>query len=411
LFRGFGRAAAAWSLPVAAAKKDSGDVYRRLGVRTFINCVGTRTIVTGSVMAPEVARAMQEASRHHVSLQELLDKAGERIAELTGAEAALVTAGACAAMTAAAAGCITGTDKSRIARLPDTTGLKNEIVIQRPHNDEAKAGGSRGYMRSLLVPGTRFVEVETRAELEAAINDRTALMHFVNYCEPFSTIGREEWASFGRKRDVPTLVDAAADVPPRGRIREWLRMFDLVAISGGKGMRGPQCAGLLLGRKDLVKAAGMNLCPNVFTIGRGFKVGKEEIVGMVAAVERFYRIDEAAEEREWRRRVETVERALRGLKGIRTEIRTPPEANVYPVVHVSWDSRALGFDAAALGYKPVAHDPVVVIAGEPAIAIQSTSSGFRVNSFPMQAGDVEVVARRLRQALETAIRKHSSPAG
>jgi D-glucosaminate-6-phosphate ammonia-lyase len=391
----------------SAAARDRSDVYRRLGVKPFINGVGKRTIVSGSLMAPEVRQAMDDASRSFVSLQEWMDRAGERIATLTGAESALVTAGACAAMAMGAAGAISGTDRQIIRRLPDTTGLRNEIIIQRSHNDERKAGGSRGYMRSLLVAGTKLVEVETREELEGAIGPRTLMLHFVNYCAPFSTISREDWAAIARKHKIPSMLDAAADFPPRARVGEYLKLYDLVAVSGGKGLLGPQCAGMLLGRKDLVKAAAMNMCPNVFTVGRGFKVGKEEVAGMVAAVERFYKIDEEAQRREWQRRVEEIQKALARLKGIRTEIRTPEIANVYPTLYVSWSIRELGFDCSKLGHKPVPHDPAMVIGGgEPGIAVQTQGdgSGFSVNSFNLQPGESTVVARRLRQVFERAIR-------
>ncbi|MBL8290567.1 MAG: hypothetical protein JNN08_01955, partial [Bryobacterales bacterium] len=259
LFGSWGLARIVAAMPVSftvasAAAGDRSDVYRRLGVKPFINGVGTRTIVSGSLMAPEVRQAMDDASRSFVSLQEWMDRAGERIATLTGAEAALVTAGACAAMAMGAAGAISGTDRQIIRRLPDTTGLRNEIIIQRSHNDESKAGGSRGYMRSLLVAGTKLVEVETREELESAIGPRTLMLHFVNYCAPFSTISREDWAGIARKHKIPSMLAAAADFPPRARVGEYLKLYDLVAVSGGKGLLGPQCAGMLLGRKDLVKA-------------------------------------------------------------------------------------------------------------------------------------------------------------
>lgn len=406
-----------WGLaPLAAAMQAPsarpGGVYDRLGLKPFINGVGTRTIVSGSLIAPEVRQAMDEASRSFVSLTELLERAGERIAALTGAEAALVTAGACAAMTVGAAGCISGTDRAVIRRLPDTAGLRNEILIQRSHNDQSKAGGSRGYLRSLLLPGARLVEVETREDLEKSIGPRTLLLHFVNYCAPFSTISREDWAAIAKQHGIPSMLDAAADFPPRGRMAEYLKRYDLVAVSGGKGLRGPQCTGLLLGRKDLVKAAAMNMCPNVFTVGRGFKVGKEEIAGMVAAVERFYRTDEAAERREWQRRVEEIRRALAPFPGIRAEIRTPEVANMYPTLYVSWDPRELGFDCAQLGHKPVPDDPVTVIDG---IAVQTRGdgAGFSVNPFNLQPGESTVAARRLRQVFQRAIRRAAAnrPAG
>lgn len=275
-----------------------------------------------------------------------------------------------------------------------------------------KAGGSRGYMRSLLVPGTKLVEVETRDELDSAIGPRTLMLHFVNYCAPFSTISREDWAAIARKHNIPSMLDAAADFPPRARIGEYLNLYDLMAVSGGKGLRGPQCAGVLLGRKDLVLAAAMNMCPNVFTVGRGFKVGKEEIAGMVAAVERFYKIDEEPQTREWHRRVEEIQKAVVSFKGIRTEIRTPEIANVYPTLYVTWNPSELGFDCSRLGHKPVPNDPAMIIDGEPGIAVQTRSdgSGFSVNSFNLQPGESTVVARRLRQVFERAIRDGAAKA-
>jgi len=280
----------------------SPEIYTRLGVRPVINAIGTVTVLGGVIMPPEVVAAMEEAGRHFVPMPELLEKSGEHIARLLGVEAAVVTTGAAGAITLATAACVTGTDAQKIRQLPDTRGMRNEVIMQKSHRS--------GYEAQILLVGTKVIEIETRAELEAAITDRTAMLFFMNKAEPDGQIHREEWIAIGKKHKIPTFNDAAADLPPKAHLSEYCRMgFDLVAFSGGKGLLGPQCSGLLLGRKDLVDAARINSSP-FGGIGRGMKVGKEEIIGLVAALERYLKVDHEAEFRELDARVSEISKAL-----------------------------------------------------------------------------------------------------
>src|SRR5262245_47999180 len=293
--------------PAAAAEAaPPRDVLRELGVRSFINAAGTFTAMTGSLMAPEVMAAMQAASRKFVKLDDLHNAVGKRIAELLHCESALVTAGCASALSLATAACVAGSDHDRILRLPDTTGMKNEVLVQKTHRV--------GYDHAIRNAGVRMIEGDTREELERAINERTAMMFFLNSSDPRGKIHHEEFVALGKKHKVPTLNDAAADVPPVENLWRYTKMgFDLVAFSGGKGIRGPQSAGLLLGRKDLVEAAKLNNSPNSDSLCRTNKVNKEEVVGMLVALEVYLAKDHAAEQREFEARAEVIRRAAAGV--------------------------------------------------------------------------------------------------
>src|SRR5438093_11712220 len=246
--------------------------------------------MTASLMPPEVMEAIAYASRHYVMLDELHDKVGERIAALVRAEAAMVTSGAASALTLGTAAVLTGSDRQKIVDLPNLAGGKNEVIIQKSHRF--------GYDHAVRNCGVRLVEVETPDDLERAVTDRTAMMLFYNNNNSEGRIQDEPFVQLGKKHRVPTMNDAAADVPPVENLWKYTKMgFDLVAFSGGKGLRGPQSAGLLLGRKDLIAAARLNAPPNGNTIGRGLKVNKEEMLGMLAAIERYLGADHAAERR------------------------------------------------------------------------------------------------------------------
>ncbi|MBI3664718.1 MAG: PLP-dependent transferase, partial [Acidobacteria bacterium] len=255
-----------------AAKPVKRDVYKELGVRPFINAAGTYTMLTASLLPREAVEAMETAARQFVNLNELHEAVGKKIATLVGCEAALVTAGAASALSLGTAACVTGKDADKIRRIPDTAGMKNEVLIQKSHR--------YGYDHAVRNVGVRLVEVETREELERAANERTAMMLFFNAADPNGKIKVEEFAQLGKKLNVPTFNDAAADVPPVENLWRYIKMgYDLVTFSGGKGIRGPQCSGLLLGRKDLIEAALLNNNPYSDSICRTNKVGKEEIVG------------------------------------------------------------------------------------------------------------------------------------
>src|SRR5207247_4467412 len=296
--------------PAAAAAPVGRDYFRELGVRPFINAAGTYTAMTASLMPPEIMEAINYASRHYVMLDELHDKVGERIAALVHSEAAMVTSGAASAMTLGTAAVLTGTDRQKIIDLPDLTNMKSEVIIQKSHRF--------GYEHAVRNCGVRLVEVETRDDLERAITGKTAMMLFYNNNNKEGRIQDEEFVELGKKHGVPTFNDAAADVPPVDNLWKYRKMgFDLVAFSGGKGLRGPQSAGLLLGRKDLIAAARLNGPPNGNTVGRGMKVNKEEMVGMLAALELYLEKDHEQERRDFEKRAEEIRKSAAAVPGVK----------------------------------------------------------------------------------------------
>ena len=364
------------------------DYFKELGVRPFINAAGTYTVLTASLMEPEVMNAINYASRVFVPLTDLHDAVGRRIASLIGCEAAMVTAGAASALTLGTAACMTGTRQEFIRRLPDTAGMKTEVIIQKAHR--------YGYDHAVRNCGTRFVEVETREELERAVNERTAMMLFFNAANPAGKIGAEEFTGLGRTLKVPTFNDAAADVPPVENLSKYLKMgFDVVTFSGGKGLRGPQSAGLLLGRKDLIEAARLNASPNSDSIGRGMKVNKEEILGMMAAVEVYLKKDHAAEWREWEKRVKTVADSVAALPSVKTEMFLPEIANAVPHLRIRWDQAALPVSPAEAVKR--------LREGEPSIELRPGARDvIEVAVWMLQPGEAQIVARRIREVLRGA---------
>jgi D-glucosaminate-6-phosphate ammonia-lyase len=309
---------------VAHAEAKTGpSVYEALGLKHVINATGTVTALGGSLMAPEVVAAWADAARHFVDLLELQDKVGERVAKLLGVEAAMVTTGAAGALLLGTAAAVTRGDPECVKRLPDTSGMRNEVLLQKAHHS--------CYDHQLTDVGVKLIDVETTADVRRAAGERTALMFFMNHAEAEGTIKRAEWVKLAAKAGVPTLLDAAADTPPVDRLWEYNRMgFDLVAFSGGKAIRGPNDTGLLLGRKDLVEAAKHNANPHCGSIGRMMKVSKEDMIALLAAVERFARLDPAAERREWERRLEVLEKAVADIPGVACERIVPAIANHFP---------------------------------------------------------------------------------
>ena len=376
----------AGALPAAAVFAAKRDYFRELGVRPFINAAGTYTAMTSSLMPPEVMEAIQYASAQYVMLDELHDRIGERIASLVRAEAAMVTSGAAAALTLGTAAVLTGTDRKKIASLPNLEGMKSEVITQKSHRF--------GYDHAVRSSGVRMVEVETREELERAINERTAMMLFYNANNNVGQIKDEEFAQIGKKRGIPTLNDAAADVPPVDNLWRYTQMgFDLVAFSGGKGIRGPQSAGLLLGRKDLIAAARLNGPPNSDTIGRGMKVNKEEMLGMLVAVDLYVKRNHQQERREFDKRAETIQKTASGVPGVKAEIFVPEIANHVPHVRISWDAAAKGMTAA---------DVVRLLReGEPSVGTRAEGGTIVIGVWMMRPGDEKIVARRLQQVLSS----------
>jgi L-seryl-tRNA(Ser) seleniumtransferase len=377
---------AAGAVPAAAAPGRSGrrDYFRELGVRPFINAAGTYTAMTASLMPPEVMEAINYASKHYVMLDELHDRVGQRIATLVRSEAAMVTSGAASALTLGTAAVLTGTDRQKIVDLPNLAGMKSEVIIQKAHRF--------GYDHAVRNCGVRLVEVETSEELERAVNDKTAMMIFYNNNNKEGRIQDEEFVRLGKKHAIPTFNDAAADVPPVDNLWKYTHMgFDLVTFSGGKGIRGPQSAGLLLGSKSLIEAARLNAPPNGNTVGRGLKVNKEEMLGMLVALELFLEKDHARENREFEKRAEAVRSGAAAVPGVKAEVFVPEVANHVPHVRISWD----GADEAAAAAAVKAMKD-----GEPSIGIRNEGNALVIGVWMMRPGEEKIVARRLRQVLE-----------
>jgi L-seryl-tRNA(Ser) seleniumtransferase len=365
---------------VAAAGR---DYFKELGIRPFINAAGTYTAMTASLMPPEVMDAINYASKQYVMLEELGEKVGERIAKLVKAEAAMVTSGAASALTLGTAGVLTGLDQQKMVDLPNLAGMKSEVIIQKSHRF--------GYDHAVRNCGVKLVEVETRDELERAVNPQTAMMLFYNNNNSLGQIRDEEFVRLGKKHGVVTMNDCAADVPPVENLWKFTAMgFDLVAFSGGKGIRGPQSAGLLLGRKDLIAAARANAAPNGNSIGRGMKVNKEEMLGMLVAVERFVKLDHAALDKEYNRRANVILKSLDGVKGVTASITVPEVANHVPHVKIVLDTAVTGITGQEISQK--------LREGTPSIGVRPGDE-LLVGVWMMQPGEDVVVARRLREVL------------
>lgn len=379
----------------AGGQASSGDIYQRLGVRTRINAKGTYTYLTGSLIFPEAVKAMEEAAQHYVVLDELQHAAGARIAQLLGVEAACVSSGAAGAMTIGVAACVAGSDPDKIKRIPDTTGMKNEVVIQRAHR--------YAFDHAIRNVGVKLIEVETEDDLEHSISDKTAMLHFLNEAQNRGKIGLAKWIDAGKRHGIPTFNDAAADVPPVSHLSDYNKMgFDLVAFSGGKGLRGPQSAGLLLGRKDLIEAALLNNNPNEDTIGRPLKVGKEEIAGMCAAVEQYLKIDHDAEWKDWEARLDVIDKAVASIPTVHTARFVPEIANHVPHLSVQWDEKALGLTAADCLKQLEDGEPSIVCLGG-----EDSKRGLAMTPFMMRPGEEAIVARRLAEILSAAAKRHN----
>ena len=372
----------------ALAAVPKRDFFKELGVRPFINAAGTYTMLTASLMPPEVVQAWQYCARTYVNLDRLHDAVGAKIASMIGCEAAMVTAGAASALTLGTAACMTGTDRANIRRLPDTTGMKTEVIIQKTHH--------YGYEHAVRNCGIRFVDVVTREELERAINERTVMMLFFNANDAEGQIKVAEFAELGKKHGIPTMNDAAADVPPVENLSKYIKIgYDLVTFSGGKGLCGPQSAGLLVGRQDLIQAARLNTSPNSDTIGRGMKVNKEEMLAMMVAVESYLKRDHAAEWREWEKRVKLIADSVSAVRGVATEVWIPEIANHVPHLRIRWDQTLVKIAPGDVARQ--------LREGQPSIeVVPGSRDQLVVGVWMLQRGETQIVARRIRQILQSA---------
>src|SRR5712691_8918187 len=306
----------------------TGNPDEELGVTTVINCEGTMTMLGGSLPHPELEAVMTMAGRHFVSMPELEVVAGKRIAEmlkLPEGYTALVTSGAAAAIQSGLAGILTGGKEPLIQQLPDLTGMKSEVIIQKSHRNP--------FDHQLRTTGVKLIEVETREQLRRAVNERTAMMHFTNFANAAGQIKVDEWPRLAKEYKVPCMNDAAADTPPVSHLWDYANMgYDLVTFSGGKAMRGPQCAGLLIGRKDLVAYALLNNSPHEDKLGRNQKVGKEEIVGMINEIELYLNAILEALSREWQFLLFNIARQLSKVHGFNTSFFSPDISIHFPLL-------------------------------------------------------------------------------
>ena len=367
----------------------TGNPYEELGITTVINCEGTMTVLGGSLPHPELEAVMTMAGRHFVSIPDLEVAAGRRIAEmlkLPEGYTALVTSGAAAAIQSGLAGILTGGNEALIRQLPDLTGMKSEVIIQKSHRNP--------FDHQLRSTGIKLIEIETQDQLRAAVNERTAMMHFSNFANAAGQIKVEEWVKLAKEYNIPCMNDAAADTPPVSHLWDYTNMgYDLVTFSGGKAIRGPQCAGLLIGRKEMVANALLNNSPHEDTLGRSQKVGKEEILGMVKALELFLAEDHEALAKEWQARLEGISREITKIQGVSTTFFVPDIANHVPHMSITWDAARISLTPQQASKLLRDSKPSIVIGrgeGRPGLAM---------TAFMLQPGEDKIVAEQLSRLL------------
>jgi uncharacterized pyridoxal phosphate-dependent enzyme len=388
----------------AVGKDPRQNVYTRLGVKTVINCRGTWTYLSGSLEFPEVREAQIEAAQHFVNILDLQRAAGRRLAELTGAESGIVTSGAAGALAASAAACMAGADDKNIWQLPDTTGLKHEVIM---------VGGRSAFDSAIRLTGAKLVLVYSAEELANAINENTAMIYTTDLGEKL-----QKELSVSKDRQVPMLLDDAAGIPPADNAKLYAKMgIDLYCFSGGKGLRGPQCSGLLLGRKDLIEAALLNCSPREGAVCRPMKVGKEEIIGCLTALETWLKIDEKKLYAEWQTRIDRIRKIVDTVPGVKTDVYVPEDGNRYPTLKVSWDQEAWKFSIADCVGQLRASNPVIEVLGndnpslvtavregnpKPTAKERKAPDHIELVSMTIKPGEEMIVGQRLRTILRAA---------
>ena len=393
-------------LAAAVGKASTTNVYERIGVRPFINARGTWTYLSGSLELPEVRTAMEAASQQFVDMFELQRAAGKRLAEISGAESGMVTSGAAGAMAAATAACIAGKDQARIWQLPDTTGLKSEVIM---------LGGRSAFDSAIRLVGAKLVMAPSHEELRGALTDKTAMVY---------TTWRDERLgqalAITKRSGVPLLLDDAAGIPPIENLSRYAKAgVDLYCFSGGKGLRGPQCSGLLLGRKDLIEAALANCSPWEGAVCRAMKVGKEEIIGLLTAVEAWSRIDLNKLNDEWAKRVGRIAKLVEIIPGVTSDIKIPTDGNSYPTLTVHWDEKQFGLTVEECDRELRASNPriEVLTSSNPSLlsviheggpkeqALARHPNQLQIVSMTLQEGEDLQVGQRLRDILRNARKK------
>lgn len=376
------------SMDVQATPYDATkDIFEELGLRTFINAAGNYTVLTGSLMTEDVMKTINTVSRKYAMLDDVQDKVGERIAALCRSEAAMVTAGCWSALVLGMAGVMTGKDAKKVGMLPfvGDSDMKSEVIIQKAH--------AVGYEHALTHAGAKIVLVENKEQFEKAVNEHTAMTWFLNREASKGTIQHQEFIDLSKKYQLSSMIDIAADVPPVENLWKFNEMgFDLVAISGGKAMCGPQSAGILMGKKELIESARMNANPRS-GVGRGQKVNKEEIIGMYVALKNFINRDHAREWKQWENKIALVNNAIRNIPGVTTEIFVPPVDNHNPSLRISWDPSRIKLTSEQLRDQ--------LRNGIPSIEVISweKENSIRITVFMLLPGEEKIVAKRIKQEL------------
>ena len=370
---------------MAAPPPAKRDLFKELGIRTFINAAGTLTFMTGSLMHDYVLDTINACSKDFCLLDEVQDKVGERIAQMVHSEAAVVTSGAFSGLTLGLAGVLAGMDQKKVEALPhlDGTGMKSEVICQKEHDIV--------YNHAFINTGCKIISIETVDELEKAINEKTALLSFINIQADKGKIMHEEWVALGKKHNIPTCIDIAADVPPVSNLWKFNDMgFDFVVISGGKAIRGPQSAGILMGKKDIIAAARLHMPPRGFNIGRGMKINKEEILAMYVALEHYISYDHDKEWKKWEDGIAYIENMIKPINGVTTKVTVPPLGNITPTLGISWDKNIVKMTAKELQEKLRKGNPSIEVGG-------AQENSINVTVWVMKPGQEKIVARRLKE--------------
>lgn len=369
--------------PKVAPKR---DFFKELGVTPVINAAATMTFLSGSLMLPEVMEAINSTSHHFANMYELQDKVGAKIAEMLQVEAAMVTSGAACAMLLGTAACITGLDEKKIKMLPNLPGERKEVIIQKSHR----------YLfdQAITTTGAKLIEVTGKAEMDAAFNANTVMALFYNAGDRGTDpISHEDFVAIAKKHNIPSFIDAAADVPPVENLFRFQKIgFDLVTFSGGKMMRGPQSAGVLFGRKHLIEAARANHSPNEAPIGRPMKVNKEEMFGMYAAIKSYIERDHKKEWQDWLDTAAHMSKIFETVSTVKAKtVISPGPANAFPGIEVSWDQSKIKMDGEQV--KKAMKD------GTPSIVINGNKNVLNIGVVLLKPEEVDIVANRVKEIL------------
>jgi uncharacterized pyridoxal phosphate-dependent enzyme len=374
----------------AEAQAASTELYHSIGVKPIINARGTFTIITGSQTLPEVKKAMDEASRNYVQMDELMAGVSKKLAELTGAEWGIITGGCCAAITHTTAACLAGTNPERMQRLPDLTGLKSEVIIPEYSRNV--------YDHAVRMLGVKIVEVKTPAELESAFNERTAMVYILAGPGDDGPLGTQAISAVAKKHNVPVFVDAAAEILTFPNVH-LQRGATVVAYSGGKCIRGPQAAGLLLGERNLLEAAWANAAPH-HAFGRSLKVGKEEIMGMLTAVEMWKKRDHDAEWKQWQSWLDEIATSVKRVNGVTTQVDGPEGlSNRSPRLVIRWEGAQLGITGEEVARTLLDSEPRIVLGSGTGSRPDHMASSVSITPYMMMPGNAKVVAQRLYEVL------------